>query len=402
MCQHFWPETFGINSICEHFVERGCDVDVLCGIPNYPEGRFYPGYSYRRNRRQVHNGIRIRRSFEVPRGSNTNLRVFANYMSFPVSSLLHVPRLLFRRYDRVFIYQLSPVMMAIAGILVGTFRGLPTTMYVLDLWPENLYSVLDVRSSALRRFARAVSHWHYRRADRLIALSETMRDELQSITGLPSSRFLILPQASDPIYESDIEDDELRARFSDAFNVVFAGNISPAQDFPTLISAARMLRNEGLERINWIIVGDGMSRGDVEKQVESAGMSDRFFFEGFKPASEIPKYHTVADALYAGLAQSELLGATIPAKVMSYMASGRPVVVAMDGEPQKLVRSAGCGFASGAGDVAALADNIRSLYSMSAEQRREMGLLGRRYHSANLSQDKLLDRLHTFVMAAAD
>src|SRR5688500_7786804 len=93
VCQHFWPESFRVNDICDFLVEKGCTVDVLCGIPNYPEGKFFAGYGFFKNTKQRHNGVNIRRVWEVPRGTNTNFRVFLNYMSFPFFSLFHLPRL---------------------------------------------------------------------------------------------------------------------------------------------------------------------------------------------------------------------------------------------------------------------------------------------------------------------
>src|SRR3972149_3015725 len=86
VCQHFWPESFRINDICDYFIDKKCDVDVLCGIPNYPKGKFFDGYSYFKNRKQEHEGINIRRAFEIPRGNNSNFRIFINYISFPLAT----------------------------------------------------------------------------------------------------------------------------------------------------------------------------------------------------------------------------------------------------------------------------------------------------------------------------
>ena len=151
VCQHFWPESFRINDICDFLIERDCHVEVLCGLPNYPKGELYEGYSWRTNRRQTHNGIEIHRAGEIPRGSNTNFRVFLNYISFPFFSLFQVPKFLFKKFDKILLYQLSPVLMSIAGIIIGKVRRIETTMYVLDLWPENLFSVLPVKNPLLRR-----------------------------------------------------------------------------------------------------------------------------------------------------------------------------------------------------------------------------------------------------------
>ena len=160
VCQHYWPESFRINDICDFFIEKECKVDVLCGLPNYPEGKLYKGYSFVRNLRQTHNGISIQRVPEIPRGENTSLRIFLNYISFPFFSLFYIPWLLTKKYDKIFLYQLSPGMMTFAGIIVGKIRRTDMTIYVLDLWPENLFSVLDIQNTFLRKLVTDISHWH--------------------------------------------------------------------------------------------------------------------------------------------------------------------------------------------------------------------------------------------------
>ena len=78
VCQHYWPEGFRINDVVDFFVEKNLEVDVLCGIPNYPEGRFYTGYGYFKKRKQRHDNVNIYRVFEIPRGNNSNFMIFLN------------------------------------------------------------------------------------------------------------------------------------------------------------------------------------------------------------------------------------------------------------------------------------------------------------------------------------
>jgi len=402
VCQHFWPESFRINDICDYLVDKGCDVEVLCGIPNYPSGKFFDGYSYFKNRHQVHNGIKIRRAFEIPRGSNTNFRIFINYISFPLASLFHIPRLLTKHYDRIFVFTYSPIMMAIAGIIVGKIKKTEITLYALDLWPENLFSVLKIRNSLLRLAAKKVSHWHYRQADKMLASSETMKQKLLTITNLAPEKILPLPQACEKIYEKDVDDKQLAERFKKGFNAVFTGNISPAQSFETVIEAAKELRHSGISDINWVIVGDGMSRQWLEDEVKKAGLSDSFYFEGFKPMEEIPRYTGIADVLIGGLVTSDLLEATIPAKVTSYLAAGKPIAMAIDGEAHDLINNrAKCGYAGPTEDAAALAENIKKIYKLSPKQRQAMGARGRAYHFKHLERNIVLSKLYNFIFDEA-
>jgi colanic acid biosynthesis glycosyl transferase WcaI len=399
VCQHFWPEGFRVNDICDYLVqEQKCSLDVLCGIPNYPKGKFFEGYSVFRNRRQMHNGMSIRRVLEIPRGSNSNARIFLNYIFFPLASLFHIPRLLTKRYDKILLYQTSPVMMVVAGIIVGRLKKVETTMYVLDLWPENLFSVMDIKNPLLRKLVTRVSHWHYRHVDKLMVLSERMKAQMMEITKLPAEKILVLPQACEKLYETDIHDAKLAAKFKSGFNILFAGNISPAQSFETVLAAAQQLKYVGLTDINWIIVGDGMSRGWLEDEVKKRGLEQNFYFEGQKPVEDIPRYTPLADVLLGCLVKSDLLEATVPAKVMSYFAAGRPMVLAMDGEVQNLVNdTVRSGYAGPTEDSKTLAKNIRKVYALSPKERTAMGKRGRAYHFQHFERNMVLGKLYKFI-----
>lgn len=391
--QHFWPENFRINDIADFFIEQHYEVDVLCGLPNYPKGEFMPGYGYFGKRHETHRNIRIDRVLEIKRGSNSSLRIFLNYISYPFFSLFHIPKLLFRHYDHIFIYQLSPVMMAISGIILGKLTRVPTTMYVLDLWPENLFSVLPIHNSFLRKLATHHSHWYYRNVNHLIALSQTMRDKLVTISGKNPDDIPVIPQACEKIYETKKSDPNLRKRFGDTFNVVFTGNISPAQSFPTMLEAAKILSDAGHDNIRWIIVGDGMSRKQVETEVQKLGLMN-FVFEGQQPIEMMPAYADIADVLVGCLVTSELLEATIPAKVMSYIALGKPIVLAMDGEVQTLINSTiKCGYVGPTENGKILAANVLQIYQLSQIKRDKMGSNARTYHLANSERNLLLARV---------
>lgn len=396
VCQHFWPESFRINDLCDGFRENSIEVDVLCGEPNYPKGEWFEGYGPFSKRHEVHNGIQIHRTFEIKRGKNTNLRIFLNYITFPIVSIFHVPALLSKKYDKVFIYSLSPVYMGIAGIMAGKIQKKEIITYVMDLWPENLYSVLNFRNSVIRKILMASSTWFYKKSDKLVCLSEKAVKILKERTGKPDECFCCIPQCCEKIYENNIYDESLNRRFGGSFNLVFTGNISPAQDFPLIIDAAQRLNELGFD-INWIIVGDGMSKKETEKEISERGLSGIFFFEGFKPVEEIPKYTYIASGLVACLVQSSLLDCTIPAKVMSYIASGKPMILAMDGEAQNIVNNNNCGFASDSGDVEAFVNNIAKLYSMTEADRAAMGRNGKELHNRYFERNANLKKMLDFV-----
>lgn len=397
VCQHYWPESFRINDICDYFIDQNIEVDVLCGIPNYPQGKLYDEYGYFTNRRQVHNGVRIRRVFEIPRGRNSNFGIFLNNISFPIASLFHLPWLLNQKYDQVFIYQLSPVMMALPGIILGKIKKIKITMWAIDPWPESLYSFIPIRTAIMRKLVTAISHWHYRHVDKLIVLSDRIRTSMINTSGLDGQNVIVLPMACEKIYEEEIRDEDLAKRFKDGFKIVFAGTITPIISFETALEATSILKERGITDLRWIIVGDGMARKDVEKEVKKRGLVENFFFEGLKPKDDIPKYTNIADALYSSLVKTDFLEATIPAKIPSYLPAGKPIVLSMNGAAIDLINDIGCGLTSPAQDAKALADNLEKLYNMTPTQRKQMGSKAKTFHFKYFERNIVLHRLLDYI-----
>ena len=395
--QHFWPESFRINDICDGFVENGYQVEVLCGIPNYPTGHFYPGYGITKKRFQKRKGMKIRRCFEIKRGSNTNLRIFLNYISFPISSVFHLPYLMKQKYDKIFIFQTSPVIMSLTGILLGKIKKIETTMYVLDLWPENLYSVLNVKSKILRGIAYIVSTWHYRQVDKIVANSRKLQWLLKKRVKIDDKKIMFMPQFCEKIYEETIVDESIQIWFEDTFNLVFTGNISPAQSFETVIEAAKMLKEKGLDKIMWIVVGDGMSRNWLEEQVRKEGLTASFTFIGQVPMEEVPKYTRVANGLFACLSKSEMLDAALPAKIFSYYAAGKPLVLAMDGEIQSMVKESKAGYIVPAEDSRGLAEAVLKLYQADKEECQQMGENAKDYYDKHFERNMNMEKLIRFM-----
>lgn len=395
--QHYWPETFRISDIGQGLVEQGYEVDVLCGIPNYPAGKFFKGYGLFRKRRQVHDGVNIIRVPEIPRGNNSNFRILINYLSYPFFALFYVPWLMTKKYDRILVYQLSPVLMAFPGIVLAKLKHIKIYIYITDMWPDNFFSVVNVTNKTLRRILTNMSYWHYRQADGLIGVFKGVQNMLIKDVGIDRAKTLYIPQVAEKLYSKEVFDEELQKRFAGNFNILFAGNINPAQSFDTVLSAAKTVYDAGYTKVHYIIVGEGMSKKWVMSEVRHLGLQDNFSFEGLKPVEEIPKYQTAADALIAALTRSPIFEYGIPAKINSYMLSGRPIVGAIDGDGQRLINRSGCGICVDSGDADGLAKAIVQLVDMSPAERKKMGEKGRSYSDKYFDRDENLRRLIEFV-----
>lgn len=394
--QHFWPENFRINDIVEGFLQDGIAVDVLCGLPNYPKGEWFPGYSAAGPFEEEWHGARLYRCKEVPRRGNTSVNIFLNYVSWPWYAA-HAPHRLPGGYDAVFCFNTSPVLMCWPAIRYAKKHHIPFTNYVLDIWPENLYSVLNVKNKALRAIAQGVSDALYKKADRLIAMSEPLQQRLCQRTGMPPQKIAVIPQYCEDFYAVPQPDAALQTQFGGRFNLVFTGTFTPAQSLETVITAVQDARSRGADMLHLLLVGDGMSRAALEAKVKELHAEDAVTFYGSVPATDIPKFTALADALIVCLSDSPDLGLTVPAKVASYMAAGKPVLASMDGAGNAAVAAAG-GLSSPACDAAALADNLLALTRMDAAQRAAMGQSAKEYYLAHYRRSELLRKLEHFIL----
>ena len=394
--QHFWPENFRINDIVEGFLQDGIAVDVLCGLPNYPKGEWFPGYSAAGPFEEEWHGARLYRCKEVPRRGNTSVNIFLNYVSWPWYAA-HALHRLPGGYDAVFCFNTSPVLMCWPAIRYAKKHHIPFTNYVLDIWPENLYSVLNVKNKALRAIALGVSDTLYKKADRLIAMSEPLQQRLCQRTGMPPQKIAVIPQYCEDFYAVPQPDAALQAQFGGRFNLVFTGTFTPAQSLETVITAVQDARSRGADMLHLLLVGDGMSRAALEAKVKELHAEDAVTFYGSVPATDIPKFTALADALIVCLSDSPDLGLTVPAKVASYMAAGKPVLASMDGAGNAAVAAAG-GLSSPACDAAALADNLLALTRMDAAQRAAMGQSAKEYYLAHYRRSELLRKLEHFIL----
>lgn len=394
--QHFWPENFRINDIVEGFLQDGIAVDVLCGLPNYPKGEWFDGYTAAGPFEEEWHGAHLYRCKEIPRKGNTSVNIFLNYVSWPWYAA-HALHRLPGGYDAVFCFNTSPVLMCWPAIRYAKKHHIPFTNYVLDIWPENLYSVLNVQNKALRTIAQGVSDSLYKKADRLIAMSEPLQQRLCQRTGMPREKVAVIPQYCEDFYAVPQPDTALQAQFGGRFNLVFTGTFTPAQSLETVIAAVQDARTRGADDLHLLLVGDGMSRAALEAKVKELHAEDAVTFYGSVPATDIPKFTALADALIVCLSDSPDLGLTVPAKVASYMAAGKPVLASMDGAGNAAVAAAG-GLSSPACDAAALADNLLALTRMTAAQRAAMGQSAKEYYLAHYRRSELLRKLERFIL----
>lgn len=392
LSQYFWPETFRINDVAHGLRELGHDVSVLTGLPNYPEGRFFEGYGFGGPYREDYSGIPVLRVPLAPRGGGGGLRLALNYVSFVFSAIAFgLPRLR-GRFDAILVYEPSPVTVMLPALLLGWLRRLPVLFWVQDLWPESLSATGMVRSRGILALVERMVRFIYRHSDRILIQSQSFREQVLRLGAVPE-KVVYLPNSAEAFYRPiELEADAAeRALVPEGFRVVFAGNIGAAQSFDTIIEAATLLRDR--PDIHWVVLGDGRMRESAEAEVKARGLSDRVHFLGRHPAESMPRFFALADVLLVTLRRDPVFAMTVPSKLQSYLACGRPIVAALDGEGARVLVEAGAGIACAAEDAAGLALAVLALHDLPAQERARMGARGRAYFEAEYERGILLQRL---------
>jgi len=395
--QYFWPENFRINDLVSDFVERGHRVTVLTGVPNYPEGRVFDDYRKNPSAFLSYLGARVIRVPMTARGSGA-ISLLLNYFTYALSaSLLGSWRLRRESIDVIFVYEPSPVTVGIPGALMRRLLGAPLVFWVLDLWPETLKAVGVIQSRSGLGLVALLVRWIYRRCDLILAQSKSFIPQIRAYSDL-SKRVEYFPSWAESLFGAGFEASaapEVPSQ-SGAFTVMFAGNIGEAQDFPSILNAAELL-SVSHPHIRWIIVGDGRLGDWVSQEVKRRNLECNVFLLGRFPVERMPSFFRSADALLVTLKREPIFAMTIPGKLQSYLASGKPIVAMLDGEGARLLQESGAGIAAPSGDAVKLAAAVVTLSEKPEPERALMGRKGAELYSRDFERNTLLDRLEIWM-----
>lgn len=405
ICQYFYPEVFRGNDIAFHWAEEGHDVHVVTGIPNYPDGVFHNGYGLFKKRHEVVDGVRVTRQPIFPRGNN-KIMLMLNYFSYYLVTWIYMLfHAMYHKYDFVFVQQLSPVMMSAPGVLYKKLKKVPLYTWVLDLWPESLSAASGINNKFILDLFDLFVKSEYKHSDLILTSSKSFDQSILKY-GDYKNKVVYYPQWSDGdslntnnttltniLKQKGI--DEAKVFDKDSFKVMFAGAVGEAHGMECNLQAALLTKER--KDIKWVIVGDGRKLPWVQQFVKDNGLEDTVHTLGRFPSETMPLFFETADVMLVSLTDSLLFNLYAPAKISSYMASGKPIISCLNGEGAEVVKTAKCGWHVPAGDAEKLAALVLHLADADKATLSSKGQNGLRFYEENFLKEKCLRKLDEIV-----
>lgn len=390
---HFYPEEFRCNDLAFELSKRGYNVTVLTAIPDYPHGKYHKGYGLFHKRIETIQGVKVFRSFIIPRGNGKGPRIVLNYFSSLFAQCWDAVWLgLFGRFDYILVHETSPVMVGVPGVIVSKMKRIPMDFWVLDLWPESLQDAGGINNPKVLLFFKKLTTWIYKHSKHILISSRGFNESICE-KGDFEKKLVYFPNWADVALKEDVE-----YKLPDmprGFKVMFAGNIGEAQDMNSLMNAALELKEE--KTVHFCIVGDGRKRSWLEVFIEENGLEDTVHLYGRHPIETMPAFFAAADVMMVTLKNSRIFNRTAPAKIQAYMNAGKPIAAMMNGEGPKVIDEAGCGMSVPAGDSKAFAQMLRKMKEMPTEVLVSMGKSGKVYCEENFSFAKSVNRFEDLM-----
>ncbi len=382
--EYYYPERFLITEIAERLVKEGHEITVLTGRPNYgmPAGAVPKEYRSQEHREEVREGVRIIRCKTAGRGTNkvTLFHSYLSYMRRATKKAKHLPN----DFDVVLCNQLTPIFQLHPAIRYCEKNNKKLVCYCLDLAPESgsgSIGKLPLVGTLYAKYAK----WAYSKCDAIAVTSRSFISYLHSVNGVPVESMTYLPQHASP----ELLDMDLSHERTATAEFLFAGNIGNGPRPATIVRAAEILRDEGHTDFHVTLIGNGSAKDKLIRLVKEKHLETVVLFRDGVPMSEMANVYKEADVLLVTLRRGQI---TVPGKLQAYMATGKPIIGAMDGSGAEMITEVGCGTCAPAEDHAQLAELMKD-YILHPQRYVGMGEIGRRYFEENFSLDTYIEGL---------
>ncbi|WP_029232341.1 glycosyltransferase family 4 protein [Butyrivibrio sp. VCB2006] len=397
----FWPDIYAVNDIVEKLVQKGHKVTVLTGLPDYTTTEIPPEYRHGKNRHQNYKGADVYRVQTIARHHGPIWRSLS-YLSFVVAGWMRAKTQDWKHtlvwgkeiddadFDVIYVWEVSPVTMAVPAIALKKRYKKPLFLYCMDIWPECV-KAMSIKEGTL---PYKLIHWWtkriYRQCDHIAVSSKPFFQYMEEKNGISRDKMSYLPQYADGgLLELDTHKNP-----SDHTDFLFIGNIGKAQNLDCLMNAMTVFK--GRNDVTLHMIGGGSEFENIKKMADDLGISDIVTFYGPKPFKEAVAYYNKADACVLTLDGTTHIGDTLPGKLQTYMAAGKTILAAANGAAMEVINESGCGKCVAAGDAAAYGQALLDFVDYK-EKYADCGDKARKYFRENFMEDQHFEELERLL-----
>lgn len=394
--QYFYPENFRINDLAKRLIKRGHEITVLTGIPNYPQGEFYDGYSLFKRRREEYEGVNIIRVPVFPR-YHSKLYLALNYLSFVVFGCMKAKTMSKSDFDVIYAFGTSPITQVLPALTMKKRCNAKVIANVQDLWPDNVVAITGIKSKLVIKLLDYLVDYIYNRCDVILGTSHSFIKAIKGRRGLKEKKKV----SYWPQYAVVEPTDKGRRDIlpEGVFHIVFTGNVGDGQGLENVILAAAVLKKRGITDFCFDIVGDGRARKRLTAMAQEKGVLDNEVrFHGSFPEQEIPGILAAADAALLILNPSPIFEKTIPAKLQTYLVCGVPVIGCVSGEARDILKQYEAGVCVEKINPEALAGAVSEMLEMSPVKRAEFKENAFKLSKDEFDRETLIDRLEHIML----
>ncbi|MDA2936709.1 glycosyltransferase family 4 protein [Acidobacteria bacterium AH-259-A15] len=344
--------------LARHLVQEGHRTTVIASPVSYLTGRVLSSARSRWVARQEVDGIEILRTWAYPPLHLSFLTRVLSFLSFMFSSFVGGLRV---RGVEVIWGTVPPIFQGVPAYLLARLKRIPFVLEVRDLWPDFAIEVGVLRNPLLIWGSRRLERFLYHHADRCIVNSPGFIPHLRRC-GVPEHKIDLVPNSVEvSMFDPADRGEEVRREWEleDKFVAVYAGAHGLANDLETVLLAAKRL--EVYPDIIFVLVGDGKERPNLLRRAEELSLLNVHFIAA-QPKASVSSFLAAADVCIAILKDIPMFSTTYPNKVFDYMASGRPIILAIDGAIREVVETAGGGIFVQPGSPQALAEAVLTYY----------------------------------------
>jgi colanic acid biosynthesis glycosyl transferase WcaI len=385
--QYYWPGVEAtaqlLTELCETLADE-YEVTVVTGrLLGYEDE---PDYERR-------NGVEIVRVHSTAFDRAPLHRRAVNYFTYLARALRR--GLLADRPDAVLCMTDPPMVGDVALLVARRFR-VPLLVISQDVFPEIAVELRRLTNPVLVGLLRILTRFYLRRADRIVAIGETMKHRLEA-KGADPARISVIPNWVDTEVIAPQPRDNPWAHangIAAGFVVMHSGNIGHAQDLDTLIRSTALLRD--LESLSVILIGFGARHAQYVRLSQTLDASAVRFLD-YQPREALSQSLSSADVHFVGLARG-LSGFVVPSRLYGILAAGRPALVAADADSEtaQIVREVECGVVIEPGRPELLAETIRAAAAGEYDLE-EMGRRGRAWVEANAARQVAMGRYRALL-----